>query len=158
MKTNKKKVLIALDYDTTAEKVAKQGLLIAKSMNAEVILIHVTTDPINYNPIDHVTIMGFAGYLDTSNQQITSSAGLKKASKQYLEKAKQHLADKTIQTIVGDGDVAESILKTAKDEKVDIIVMGSHSRKNLEYVIIGSITGKVLQTTPIPVIIIPTKN
>jgi hypothetical protein len=38
MKTNKmKKVLIALDYNPTAQKVAEVGFSMAKSMNAEVI-------------------------------------------------------------------------------------------------------------------------
>ena len=44
MKTNKvSKVLIALDYNPTAQKVAEAGFSMAKSMNAEVVLMHVIT-------------------------------------------------------------------------------------------------------------------
>ena len=84
--------------------------------------------------------------------------GLKKASQQFLDKSKQHLGDKTIQTLVAEGDFAESILKTAKDLHADIIVMGSHSRKWLENIVMGSVTEKVLNHTTIPLFIIPTKK
>ena len=47
MKTNKKKkVLIALDYNPTAQKVAEVGFSMAKSMNAEITLLHVISDPV----------------------------------------------------------------------------------------------------------------
>ena len=49
MKTKKiSKVLIALDYDPTAQKVAEIGFSYAKSMEAEVILLHIIADPIYY--------------------------------------------------------------------------------------------------------------
>jgi len=41
---------------------------------------------------------------------------------------------------------------------VDCIVMGSHSQKWLENIIIGSVTQEVLRKTTIPLFIIPTKN
>ena len=41
-----KKVLIALDYNPTAQKVAEVGFSLAKSMNAEITLLHVITDPV----------------------------------------------------------------------------------------------------------------
>ena len=50
MKTTKiNKVLIALDYNPTAQKVAETGFSMAKSMNAKVVLLHVITDPVFYS-------------------------------------------------------------------------------------------------------------
>ena len=102
--------------------------------------------------------MGLTGYMDVEPFQLDSVDGLKKASQHFLDKSKQHLGDKTIQTQVKEGDFAESILKTAKDLQVDIIVMGSHSRKWLEKIVMGSVTEKVLNHTSIPLFIIPTKK
>jgi nucleotide-binding universal stress UspA family protein len=68
------------------------------------------------------------------------------------------LGDKTIQTIVKEGDFADSILATAKELKADVIVIGSHSRKWLENVVMGSVTEKVLHNTLIPLLIVPTKK
>ena len=43
-----KKILIALDYDPTAKKVAEAGYTLAVAMNAEVTLLHVISDPVYY--------------------------------------------------------------------------------------------------------------
>jgi len=159
MKTNKmKKVLIALDYNPTAQKVAEVGFSMAKSMNAEVILLHVISDPVYYSSTEYSPIMGFTGYLDMGALQLDSVDGLKKASQHFLDKSKQHLGDKAILTLVKEGDFAESILEAAKEVHADIIVVGSHSRKWLENIVMGSVTEKVLHHTSIPLLIVPTKQ
>lgn len=152
------KVLIALDYNPTAQKVAEAGFSMAKAMNAEIILLHVISDPVYYSSTDYSPIMGFNGFLEMGHSQPDNVDSLKKASQQFLDKSKQHLGDKTIQTLVLEGDFAESILKTAKDLPADIIVMGTHSRKWLENIVMGSVTEKVLNHTTIPLFIIPTKK
>lgn len=159
MKTNKmKKILIALDYDPTAKRVAEIGYLLSKSMEAEVVLMHVISDPVYYSNIEYSPIMGFEGNTQILPVQLDSVNGLKDASKQFLDKYKQHLGDEAIQTVVSEGDFAEAILKTAKDLHVDIIVMGSHSKKWLENIVMGSVVEKVLRQTSIPLFIIPTKK
>lgn len=159
MKTIKmQKVLIALDYDPTAQKVAEVGFLLAKTMGAEVILLHVVSDPVYYSSTEYSPIMGFSGYMDTAPLQLDSVDGLRKASQQFLDKSKRHLGDEAIQTLVKEGDFAESILKAAKELHADIIVMGSHSRKWLENIVMGSVTEEVLHHTSIPLFIIPTKK
>jgi nucleotide-binding universal stress UspA family protein len=159
MKTIKtKKVLIALDYNPTAQKVAETGYALAKSMDAEVILLHVISDPVYYSSMEYSSVMGFTGFIDMSQIQLESAEELKKASLHYLDKSKKHLGDKTISTVVKEGDFADSILKTADDLNADVIVMGSHSRKWLENIIMGSVTEKVLRHTSKPLFIIPTRK
>jgi len=153
-----KKVLIALDYNPTAQKVAEVGFSMAKSMNAEVILLHVITEPVFYSTVGYSPIMGFNGFMEMGPVLLASVDELKNASLQYLEKSKQHLGDKTIQTIVKEGDFADSILETAKEMHADIIVVGSHSRKWLENIVMGSVTEKVLHNTSVPLFIVPTKQ
>jgi len=60
-----KKILIAIDYDPTAQKVAEEGFELAKTMGAEVVLLHVIADPVYYSSTDYSPIMGFTGYLNT---------------------------------------------------------------------------------------------
>ena len=158
IKKDKMKVLIALDYDPSAQKVAETGFSLAKTMGAEVILLHVISNPAYYSSTDHVKIMGFVGHMDAGLLQLDNIDGLKKAAQQFLEKSKKHLGDKTIQILVKEGDFAESILKTAKKLPADIIVMGSHSPEWLEKTAMGSVTEKVVSQTSIPLFIIPTKK
>ena len=159
MKTNKmKKVLIALDYNPTAQKIAEVGFSLAKAMKAEVILLHVISDPVYYSSTEYSPIMGFSGFMETGQLQLDNVDSLKKASLHFLEKSKHHLGDATIQTLVKEGELAESILETAKDLHIDIIVIGSHSRRWLEEILIGRVAEKVLHHTSIPLFIIPTKQ
>ncbi len=153
-----KKVLIALDYNPTAQKVAEVGFSMAKSMNAEVVLLHVITDSVFYATSGYSPIMGFSGFIDVSPLQLNTVQGLMEASLKYLETSKKHLGDNTIKTIVKEGDFADSILATAKEMKADVIVIGSHSRKWLENIVMGSVTEKVLHHTSIPLLVVPTKK
>jgi nucleotide-binding universal stress UspA family protein len=152
------KIIIALDYDPTAQKVAESGYSWAKSMRAQIILLHVIAEPAYYSSLEYSPITGFAGYMDMSNNQLDSLDGLIKASEQYLEKLKLHLGDKKIRTIVKEGAFAKAILNTAKELKADMIIMGSHSRNWLENVVMGSVTEKVLHGTSIPLLIIPVRK
>lgn len=153
-----KKVLIALDYNPTAQKVAEEGFSIAKSMNAEVVLLHVIADVVFYSTSGYSPIMGFNGYKNASSIVSESADGLKNVSLEFLDKTRQYLGDKTIETMVEEGDFAETILETAKKIHADIIVVGSHSQKWLENILMGSVTAKVLNSTSIPLFIVPTKR
>jgi len=151
-----KKVLIALDYDPTAQKVAETGFKLAKTLRAEVILLHVIANSTYYSMPEYSSIMGFNG-IGVWNL-LQDDDDLKKTAIQFLEKSKIHLGDDSIQTLVKDSDPAKSILEAAEDLHANIIVMGSHSRKWLENIIMGSVTEKVLKHTTIPVFIVPTKQ
>jgi nucleotide-binding universal stress UspA family protein len=153
-----KKVLIALDYDPSAQKVAEAGFSMAKAMDAEVILLHIISDPEYYSSTEHVTVMGFAGSEETVPIKLESVDELKKIAHKFLEKSKELLGDKTIKILLKEGKFAESILTAAKDIHADLIVMGSHSHKVSSRIIMGSVTKGVLQNTIRPLLIIPTKK
>lgn len=153
-----KKVLIAIDYETNAKQIAEQGFALAKSMNAATILLHVIAEDSYYNAGEASPIMGFGGFNTTDFTEFINTEGLIKASAYYLEKLKIHLGDDTIETKIERGDFANTILATAKQLKVDIIVMGSHSKRWLETILMGNVTEEVLSETTIPLFIIPTKN
>jgi nucleotide-binding universal stress UspA family protein len=153
-----KKILIALDYDPSATKVAENGISLAKSMNAESILCHVIKDPVLYSASEQAPILGFSGHLYTVPEKFDNIDELKKIAMQFLEKIKHQYGDDGIQTIVVEGDEAESILKTAVQENASVIVMGVHSQNWLENKIMGNVTEKVIHHASIPLFIIPTKR
>lgn len=150
------KILIALDYNPSAQKVAETGYALAKSMNATVILLHVISDIAYYSSPDYSPIMGFGGFSSIDIGQADSIEEIKKIAETYLDKSKQHLGDETIQTVVRNGDYGETILQIAKELNVDVIVMGTHSRRGFEKILAGSVAEKVLRHSPIPLFIIPT--
>jgi nucleotide-binding universal stress UspA family protein len=151
-----KKVLIALDYDPTAQKVAEQGYLMSKTMHAEVILLHVIGTSNYYSSLEYSPIMGFSGFTNTGLLETFDEKVVQDTSKDFLNKTKQHLNDDNIQIYVTEGDFAESILETAKELEVDFIVMGTHSRRWLDKILMGSVAEKVLAHSSIPLFIVPT--
>ena len=142
------KVLIALDYDPTAKKVAEVGYAMAKAMGAEVILLHVVENLIAYS----------LSYLNMGPLQLDTVVELKDASQQFLDKTKLLLDDVTVQTVVREGDFANSIIEAVIEFDIDILVMGSLSKRWLEDIIMGSVTEQVMKKTPIPVFIVPTRK
>jgi nucleotide-binding universal stress UspA family protein len=149
MKTNKiKKVLIAVDYDETSQKVLEQGYLMAQAMNAEVILLHVISEQPVY----------YSSYAYMSEWRVDIMEDLEKSVREFMEKAKKSLGDDSIQIVLEFGDIAATILDTANDLNADVIVIGTHSRKWLENIIMGSQAADVLKKTTIPLYIIPTKQ
>ncbi|RIH63408.1 universal stress protein [Mariniphaga sediminis] len=153
-----KKILIALDYDPSAQKVAETGFSFAKTMKSAITLMHVLVNPQDYKLTEPIKVMGFAGHLDTSKVMQEETFNPEKVGIQFLDKSKLYLGDNSIETLIKEGDCAETILKEATRISADIIVMGSHSRKWFENTTMGSVTEKVLQNTTIPVLIIPTKK
>ncbi len=153
-----KKVLIALDFDPSSVKVAEKGYALAKAMGAKIILMHVLYEPVYYSSLEYSPIVGFNDYSNLGAHQTDTIQGLKEAAQHFLDKTKHHLADENIQTILKEGETADSILEAAKELKVDIIVIGTHSRKWLEDILVGSVTESVLKSSTLPLFIIPTKK
>ena len=153
-----KKILIALDYDATSKKIAEEGYSLAKNMNAEVILLHVIADVSYYSALEYSPIMGFSGFAGFDFQEFAQKDGLQKASEHFLEEVKHHLGDEKILTVAEQGDFAEAILNASRYYNADIIVMGSHSKRWLEKILLGSVTQEVLNQTQLPLFIIPTKK
>ena len=152
-----KKVLIALDYDPDAQKVAEAGYELAKALGAHAILLHVTSDATYYSSLNYSPIMGFDGFSNLSLVQESTVEELKSVAQSFLDKTKQHLGDETIETVLDEGEFDETILQIANQMEVDITVLGTHSRRGLGKILMGSVAERVLHHTTIPLFIIPLK-
>lgn len=151
-------VLIALDYNPNAQKIAESGYALAKAMGAQVVLLHVVTEPVYYATTAYSPIMGFTGYAGLDVLQAETNENLKRESQNFLDASKKHLGDETIQTMIVEGTVSETVLEIATEVGANIIVMGSHSQSWLEQKLIGSQAESVLHHSSIPLFIIPTKK
>lgn len=150
-----KTILIALDYGTSAQKIAEKGVELAKGAKANIVLLHVVAEESYYSMIDSAPFISyygadFFGMADTDN--------LVDSSLQFLEKIRENLKDTSIRTIALQGDCAEVILETAQKEKAHAIVIGSHSHNWLEKAVMGSVAESVLAGTKIPLYLIPVKG
>jgi nucleotide-binding universal stress UspA family protein len=53
---------------------------------------------------------------------------------------------------VGDGVAHEQIIRTARRQKADMIVMGTHGRTGMARFFLGSVAARVTATAPCPVL------
>ncbi|MCK9327271.1 MAG: universal stress protein [Bacteroidales bacterium] len=157
-RNNVNTVLIAIDYDPSAQKVAETGYHLAEAMNARVVVMHAITDTIGYYSRGYSSIMGFTGYANNDLWNLGSMEDLSAASVEYLDKIRTHLGDPSIETVIETGDPSDAILKVAERVNADMIVMGSHSRRGLEKILMGSVAEKVLRHTEKPMFVIPVRN
>lgn len=139
-----KKILIAIDNGPTSEKVALQAFQLGQQLNAEIAIISV---------IDTAELM--------TEGNVTPNE-LENISKNDIKKNQEMLIDKVfnnykIWTFIEHGKPFEEILKVAEEWEADLIVLGSHGRKGLSHLLMGSVAEKVIRQSTKPTFIIPTK-
>ncbi len=94
-------------------------------------------------------------YVPHGNLQQFQEEALNAAQqKMSLTAKKTFQGFKKVESRVVQGSPADKIIETAKQEGVDLIIMGTHGRKGLERAIFGSVCDKVVRFAPCPVLTI----
>jgi len=153
-----KKILIALDFDPSALKIAQAGYSLAKALKAQIILLHVTSDVSYYSSLNYSPIVGFGTFSNADMIEKDTEIESKNLAQNFLDNCKDKLADETIQTVVENGDFAENILAIASRYHADMIVMGTHGRNGFKKILLGNVAEKVLHHSSIPLYIVPVQN
>ena len=137
------KILIAIDGSKTAEKAADFGVQIAGLSGAKVYSVYVIdTTPYYSIPLDQVWSKEVYEQLENMGYGITSDVE-KTAKAAGLE----------AESVVLKGDPAQRIVNFAEEQRVDMIVVGSHGIGGFERLVIGSVSEKVVRHTKIPVLV-----
>ena len=76
--------------------------------------------------------------------------------RQLKDFADTHLNDTnlTLELVVKEGGRAETILQQAQSHQADLIVMASHKQTGVKSGILGSVANKVVNLSPIPVMVV----
>jgi nucleotide-binding universal stress UspA family protein len=99
----------------------------------------------------------FSGYpIDASSNRYDVNLD---AGKQIVVKAKNDLSSRgvnedSIVTVVLDGHPAEELEMYADSQDIDLIVIGTHGRKGLNRLLIGSVADKLVRGAKVPVLIV----
>jgi nucleotide-binding universal stress UspA family protein len=51
-------------------------------------------------------------------------------------------------------DLSEEILNYIEDRHTDLVIMGTHGRKDMDKIIFGSVAERVVKTSPVPVMVV----
>lgn len=147
-----KKILVPLDGSTLAERAVAPAVALAKQTKGTVILLQA---PVFDLVVSHPVAGGYGVLLPEQ-----SSAEAFETAENYLNQIKsQHERPfVTISILTQEGDPASIIVDTAISEKADLIIMSTHGRSGLDRFIMGSVTEKVLQHAPCPVLALRDKE
>jgi nucleotide-binding universal stress UspA family protein len=145
-----KNVLIATDGSEHSNKAVHHGVELAKSIGATVIVVTVT------EIWSALEIAGAAesGILDPTEKYEALAA---KSAREKLDAAEAIAKSSGINCDslhVRDRAPAEGILTTAKNKGCDLIVMGTHGRRGLSRLFLGSQATEVLTFSEVPVLVV----
>jgi nucleotide-binding universal stress UspA family protein len=143
-----KRILIPVDGSDTSNKALVAGLQMARETSASVRLVHVVNemaylggmDPYGTWSADLAGMMREGGAkVLTDAMAVAQSAGIE-ASQAMLDEPGQRLG--------------ESVAEAAKLWGADLIVTGSHGRRGIGRVLLGSGAEQILRLAPVPVLVI----
>jgi len=142
-----RRILVPVDGSAASLKGLDEALKLAKSLEAKVKLVHVVNELIfdsGYMPaLDYGTVI----------------ASLREAGKKVLAAAeavaRERGASVEAELIeqVG-GHAADVIVRVAKQWSADLIVMGTHGRRGLRRLALGSDAELVLRSSTVPVLLV----
>lgn len=140
-------ILIATDGSEPSEAAAKSGLQLAKSLNADVLVVYISRPYKAAITLGGVDVMPSGDAYDKICED--NAVGI-------LGAVEQEAADLGVpcrtKHIVDDHEW-KAIIEAAEGEKCDLIHMGSHGRSGITAFILGSQTQKVLTHSKIPVLV-----
>jgi nucleotide-binding universal stress UspA family protein len=144
-----KKVLFCTDFSENADYAFAFAYGIAKRDKGLLYIFHVIP------PYPHQ----LNSYISREELERIEKNIEKDLDDSYTERYVKNIKDGvTFEIITKSGREDEQILKFARDNQVDIVVMGTHGRTGIEHVFFGSVAENVIRHCPFPVFIIPCKK
>ena len=146
-----KRILVPLDGSLLAEGALAVAARIAHASDSTIVLLRVIGVPTTYTPYMYGSDMAQSPQL----AQDLIDMEQENAEKYLAEVARlDGLAGIQVETTIIPGSAGMSILDTAKEEKVDLIVMSSHGETGFKRLALGSVAQYVSRHSPVPVLVL----
>jgi universal stress protein A len=137
------KILVPVDFAAHSAEAIRHAVDLAKHYSASLTLIYV------YEPLDYALPEGYALYTPEQAGRLMDEFGDR--LRQTVREVNA-LGMSRVDSHVLNGAAALEIVAFAKDHDFDLIVMGTHGRKGLSHLLMGSVAERVLRTAHCPVL------
>jgi universal stress protein A len=139
-----RRVLYATDFSAASRRAFTTAVAIAKSAGARLTIVNVLTPVLPAVPQQFID----AVVLDQLEKQTQRWCA------RELDKlaAKARVSGIKATTALPSGDPVGQIIRTARADKSDLIVVGTHGRHGLPKFFLGSVAERVVATAPCPVV------
>ena len=147
MTTHVSHILVPVDFSVASRKAMNSAAVLALKFGAKLTAAHIVPSfgAFNYS---------FPGDTFEFEKKVFAEA-----RKQLPEEIPSAYRDQlNTQVIVKAGDVRDELLGIVHDENVDLVVMGTHGRRNFQRFFLGSTTEGMLRRLPVPVLTLSSRS
>ncbi|CAG9931465.1 universal stress protein [Candidatus Nitrotoga arctica] len=143
------RMVVAVDGSETSGKALDEAIKLAREMSSIILLLHVCEEmPIMWEPD------GMNMILMQNSLKAVSDAG-----KELLEKHRRQLAAQgiTVETKLVEtygGRIGSVIAEEAQKWNADLLVVGTHGRKGIAHLLMGSVAEGVTRSASMPVLLV----
>jgi nucleotide-binding universal stress UspA family protein len=142
-----KKIMVALAFSDYSDAIFKYAAKLAVDLNTELLIAHVID--IHYvEAISHVESMGY----QVSSEDYVKNFKSERLSAMDEMASQANFPQHRTKKAVRVGHPYDQLLKLIKEEKPDLVVMGTRARSEMEQVLVGSVAEKVFHHSPVPVL------
>lgn len=152
-----KKILVPTDFSDCAENAKDAALNVAHRNGAELHFLHSVNTPVDWREFEAYTRRGAIPFSGSSQAALhsdfnTAVDAIESKMGEIIEEAreKQLSAEKHVVYNYNYHD----IVKWARENDIDLIVMGSHGASGVNEMFIGSITQRVVRMAEVPVLVV----
>jgi nucleotide-binding universal stress UspA family protein len=149
MEATMTRILVATDGSEGAERAVDYAAQRAKADGAELLIVNVIG---GYGLPDKL----FRAF--TQAQQVWLNELLESFSAEMLAKAQERARNIGVSTILLEsrsGDVAQTLIEIAQEKQADIIIVGKRGAGRVGGLLLGSVSQKLTQLSPLPVTVVP---
>jgi nucleotide-binding universal stress UspA family protein len=134
---NAKKILVAIDFSSGSDAALELATSLARDSGARLLITHVQVPPL---PVGGGEFIYTVPEPPIEELRVRLLKVLPKDPKVPVEHR------------LLSGDPADCIVKLAEDEKVDFVVVGTHGRRGLTRILMGSVAELVVRWAKCPVV------
>jgi nucleotide-binding universal stress UspA family protein len=137
------RILVPTDFSKHSDNALTYAAAFAEKFHAELYLLHVVQDLSVFVPEAAIAVPSMPPV-----EQLT--AAVRETLERVIEKNK--LRRFTVHAEVREGSPFYEIIRFAKEQEIDLIILGTHGRSGLAHVLLGSVAEKVVRKAPCPVL------
>jgi nucleotide-binding universal stress UspA family protein len=145
-----RKILVAVDGSAASTKGLREAIRVAKTEGARLFILHVVDEYPAFAALDGM----MAGAPGANLVPALREGGKRVLAKAQAVAAKQNVKAKAILREMLSGPAAYPIVREAKKVGANLIVLGTHGRRGVRRLVLGSDAEQVVRTASVPVLLV----
>ena len=144
------RILVPTDFSEPSDEALQYAKGLAEKFNASLHVLHVLEDLAAHAWTTEVYVSALPGVHEEMERQATERLG------ELLSEDEKRKYDATLALRTGSAFV--EVIRHAREEGIDLIVMGTHGRGAIAHMLLGSVAERVVRKAPCPVLTVRQKQ